>query len=201
MTWEFDRATGVDYDSAISDALSEYSFSNPGWATDICLRRSNSKGETQSLVDLSPDALLDPDFDGMLRIPQPYVLRRPDLLVVMASNQHWIACVEGHAVHLCLSTYDAGVVWESEPIKAVKGDLLLVLISLAGNGFAGRAARFLVVRPAPSSEAETSEQITQYERVGAAWISIPQPDGSDHTAEDAIQMLPVQRMAEDIAIC
>jgi hypothetical protein len=65
-----------------------------------------------------------------------------------------------------------------------------------------RIARFLVVRPASSSwEVETSEQITQYERIGAAWIEIPEPDDSDQTAEDAIQKLPVQRMVEDIAIC
>jgi hypothetical protein len=203
VAWETDGFS-VRYSDAISDAVNldyKWDSSDTGWTTDIRLHLG--KQETRSLNEIPEDALRDLRFDGMLHIPQPYVIQRRDL-PVKAGQHSWVARLEGGrhgtALNLRLSSCEVTVASDTDSISMVNGDLLFVLISISPEKSGGKIARFLVTRPVTPLRG-ASEHSTRYERIGIAWIQMPQKRVFFRTTEQDIRMLRVQLMEEEVVIC
>ncbi len=204
ITWSIIKGIrSFSYEEAINALFSV----DPDWAwtADIHLRLRNDKA--QSLLKIPQETLLDSDFDGMLRISQPYALHYHDLLAE-GEKQPWRTELTGHdePLLLCLSICEVVVVSERDFLRTITGDLVLVLIALVEDEnwtfWKGVIARFLVIRPIPLPvTAGGLEQSSHWERIGVAWIHVRQPGGPELTTEDVIQRLGVKHMSDDVVIC
>jgi hypothetical protein len=201
-------AGGASYHDVIPDILSMYPWSGVGWATDIRLRpREGELYQTQSIADASEDALLEPDFDGVLYLPQPYVMSYRDLLV---ETEHfpWVASASGTSqqldMYLYLSDCETADVPGSPTDKTIKGDLRLVLVAISWDEKRGTKAGFLAIRPTTPSEARASLDHIEYcERIGAAWVNLPLLRLYWVVSKSLVvaEELRLQRMTKDIALC
>jgi hypothetical protein len=175
-----------------------------GWAADLHLRRR--LGGPLSVANTSRDGLQDADFDGVLLVPQPYVMDCREL-AVEREGYRWVVRRGGSynfsTLTLCLSTLPALVNSEDSPRRTlIKEDMLLVLIALVGvQNWRHRLGRFLAVVPTTSPNPDS--ELAYYERVGIATMDVFMPGNYGMTNENAIRSfrIPVRRMDRDMAIC